>query len=112
MESDIFLKTAMMLGVIIGLYGAVIGIMSSLDYFYINRTRYGFLKLIVLSSIIFSLIITIIGFASLVQSQYVNLWYVTALPGMLGLVLFSLFYINISRRNKINSSHDHHDLYY
>jgi uncharacterized membrane protein YfcA len=99
-EPNITLDIALVFGLIIGLYGAVLGVMGSLDYFYINRSRYSILKITALSSILFSFIITIIGVVSLSLEEYSSLWYATTLPGLLGLIIFSALFVVISKRNK------------
>jgi uncharacterized membrane protein YfcA len=105
-DPNITISIALIFGVIIGIYGAALGIMGSLDYFYLNKSRFSILRITAISSILFSFTLTIIGIVSLAQKEYAYLGYVTALPGLLGLILFSLLFFVILKRNKFYTYHN------
>jgi uncharacterized membrane protein YfcA len=105
-DPNITISIALIFGVIIGIYGAALGIMGSLDYFYLNKSRFSILRITAISSILFSFTLTIIGIVSLAQKEYAYLGYVTTLPGLLGLILFSLLFFVILKRNKFHTYHN------
>jgi uncharacterized membrane protein YfcA len=100
---------ALIFGTIIGIYGAALGIMGSMDYFYMNKSRFGILRIIAVSSILFSFTLILIGMASLAVEESNYMWYIIGLPGLLGCIMFSLLFFIILKRNKFMKYHKDFD---